>query len=169
MHPLSQLAVSRLSRFRRRVLGMGIVVAATLGAATPAKTTIACAGLSYVGMEPTKGDAFLDYFSDQLSQTGELEVVTRSQISQLLGLERQRQLLGCEGSSCIAELSGALGASLVLTGSIARVGQGYAVSFKLVAAASGATVVSSSDRLESEEKVYDWLQTTAKRFGDAVS
>jgi hypothetical protein len=37
----------------------------------------------------------------------------------LLGLERQKQMLGCaeDSSNCLAELAGALGARFVLNGS----------------------------------------------------
>ncbi len=61
----------------------------------------------------------------ELSRTGRFDVIGSSDIQALLGLERQKQLLGCtnDESSCLAELSGALGAEYLVTGSLGKVGK----------------------------------------------
>jgi hypothetical protein len=45
-----------------------------------------------------------------------------------LGVERQKELLGCSDSSCYSELAGAVGARFVLSGSIGRLGEAYQLS-----------------------------------------
>ncbi|MDQ3264671.1 MAG: DUF3280 domain-containing protein [Myxococcota bacterium] len=69
-----------------------------------------------------------------LARTRRFDVVGKSDIDAMLGLERQKQLLGCadDASSCLAELGGALGADYVLLGSVARIDQTRRVDLKLL-------------------------------------
>jgi hypothetical protein len=63
----------------------------------------------------------------EVGRRGFFAVVSQRDVTTLLGLERQKQLLGCsdESQSCLAELSGALGARFVISGSIARLGEAW--------------------------------------------
>lgn len=85
-------------------------------------------------------------------------VVGQSDLAAVLGLERQRELLGCAAgsSSCYAELSGALGASLLMTGSVSRVGQTFRVDLKLIDAATG-NVLRREGKMVSATGVYSAL------------
>lgn len=62
------------------------------------------------------------------SQTGVFRVLTSSDVRELLGLERQKQLLGCseDSASCMTEVIDAMGGSAVLvTSSLTRLGDVY--------------------------------------------
>jgi hypothetical protein len=65
---------------------------------------------------------------------GLLQVLGMSDLRAVLGLERQRQLLGCDSGECLAELGGALGVDRILAGSIGRVGDAYYLNMKLIRA-----------------------------------
>jgi hypothetical protein len=71
------------------------------------------------------GDEKVRFFTTQLAQrlrAQGLEVVTSDEIAVLLGIERQRQLLGCANSeSCLAEVSNALGTAATVKMAIAKV------------------------------------------------
>jgi len=69
-----------------------------------------------------------------LARTRRYDVIGKSDIEAMLGLERQKQLMGCseDGTSCLAELGGALGADYVLLGSVARIDQTRRVDLKLL-------------------------------------
>jgi len=60
----------------------------------------------------------------EISARGFFQVVTSRDLQTLVGLERQKQLMGCgeASGSCLAELGGALGAKVVLSGSVTRLG-----------------------------------------------
>ena len=60
----------------------------------------------------------------------------------LLGVERQKQLLGCSdaASSCMAELAGALGADGLVTGQLARIGKSFQLNVKVLAADGSRTL-----------------------------
>jgi hypothetical protein len=51
-----------------------------------------------------------------------IKVVGGSDLVALLGLDRQKQLLGCTETSCLAELGGALGARYLLASEVSEVG-----------------------------------------------
>jgi len=82
-----------------------------------------------------------------------LDTIGRSDITSLLGFERERQLLGCsQDASCLAELGGALGVDYLLVGSVGRVGGLLRLDLKLVegrrARVLGRSGVSLQDRAE---------------------
>lgn len=72
------------------------------------------------------------------------KVMGTSDLAAMLGLERQKQLLGCasaDSSSCMAELTGALGAEFLVSGAISRLGQTLRVDLKLQRTSTGAVVL----------------------------
>jgi hypothetical protein len=79
------------------------------------------------GIEASVTGPFTDAITAEVQARGVFDVISSRDIQALLGVERQRQLLGCgeDSKSCMAELSGALGARFVLTGSLAKLGDAY--------------------------------------------
>ncbi len=58
--------------------------------------------------------------------------MSQAEIGAMLGLERQKQMLGCGDESCLAEIGGALGAKQVISGSLGLVGKAYVLQLELV-------------------------------------
>jgi hypothetical protein len=78
------------------------------------------------GVEPQLASVLTDAVSSQVAARGFFDVTTSKDVQTLLGLERQKQLLGChDEGSCLTELAGAIGARFVLSGQLARVGGTY--------------------------------------------
>jgi TolB-like protein len=65
-----------------------------------------------------------DAVVEWVSKAGVFQVVSQRDIQTLLGVERQKQLVGCgeDATNCMAELSGALNARFVLSGQVNRLG-----------------------------------------------
>lgn len=74
-------------------------------------------------------------------------VVGMSEVRALLDLEAQKQLAGCSEDSCLAEIADALGVDLVVTGTLARVGEEHVFGLKLVDARAARTASSYDARL----------------------
>lgn len=94
-------------------------------------------------VEPAIARALTDAVAVSANRTGLFEVSTQGELSTLLGVERQKQLLGCaeSSSSCSAELAGALGAQFLATGNVARLGaQTLQLSLQVQDTTSGSTV-----------------------------
>ena len=62
----------------------------------------------------------------------EVIVVGSSDLRALLGVEKQRQLLGCTEGSCLADIAGALGARYLLVGSVGRVVKSNRIDLKII-------------------------------------
>lgn len=138
-----------------------VLLAAGAGDLRPAR--FAAPGLSVVNVDPAVGRFYTEHVAQQLKLLG-LEIVTMKEIESLLGMERQRQLLGCDSnsSSCIAELANALGTDGVLLGDIARLGARYTVNLKIIGGEDGRTLAVFSGNASSDEEVVDTLTRGAR-------
>jgi len=86
--------------------------------------------------------ALTEAVTQALTRRGFFEVISSRDIQTLLGVERQKQLLGCsdDASSCIAELAGALGSRFVLSGSLAKLGDALQLSLQMLDTQKGQPV-----------------------------
>ena len=69
-----------------------------------------------------------------LDNVGGLSTVSKGDVEAMLGVERQKDLLGCSTTACMAEIGGALGAELVLYGEVGVIGNSYTVNLNIVSA-----------------------------------
>lgn len=67
-----------------------------------------------------------------ISRRPEASVIAPDDIRALLLREQQRQLLGCTDQGCLAEIAGALGASQIISGRVARIDEGWSITLSLV-------------------------------------
>lgn len=130
--------------------------------ASPEPVKVAAPAFSLAGVDPKLGAVFQERFVSRLG-AADLRVTSQQDIAQVLGLERQKQLLGCstESSSCLAELAGALGVDLVLSGSVARSESGFIASIRVIRADDGQLVAAPNTRTRTEGEFLDWLDATA--------
>jgi hypothetical protein len=142
------------------------LLAVVLGASPAPPVKLAVPGLNYANVDEKTGAAFLDYFCQQLAARGAIQVTSQAELATVMGLERQRQLLACSGTSgsCIAELTGALGVDGLITGSLAKVGSGFLVNLKVVSTKDAHTLAVFSTRVRDEEALLDFLGASAKRL-----
>lgn len=126
-------------------------------------------GLKGVNVDATEATFMSDFLAQQVRAPGQLEVVTQTELVALLGLERQKQLLGCadSGASCLAELSGALGVDAVISGSAAKLGDAYAMTVSLVQT-NGKVLGSWSEKLKGSADALDWLKGISGQVRDSA-
>lgn len=87
---------------------------------------------SSVGVGDDKARFFTAQLALRLRAQG-LEVLTSEEIGVLLGIERQRQLLGCANSeSCLVELSNALGTGATVKTALAKVDDVFQLSLTVL-------------------------------------
>lgn len=102
-----------------------LVAVAALGAAERPKLIVMDL-TSGGGVEPSLTAPVVEAITNEVQARGFFEVLSTRDVQALLGLERQKQLMGCsEAESCMTELSGAIGARFVMSGSLARLGDAY--------------------------------------------
>ncbi|MDP3237735.1 MAG: hypothetical protein Q8N26_33410 [Myxococcales bacterium] len=115
-----------------------------------------------VEVSPEKAQFFALHLSSALRDRG-LSVITSADIATLLGVERQKQLLGCgeDSANCMVELGSALGAQLVVTGSIAKLETTYQVNLRVLQSADGKVVAQQAVRAETQEELLVALDDAA--------
>lgn len=133
-----------------------------------AQLKLATVGFTQVGMTDAEASFYADHLSTQMRLVDEqnIRVTTPADMAALLGIEKQKQLLGCadESSSCMAELAGALGADGFVMGQIARVGQSFQLNVKILAPEGTKTLfLHSSKLLQSQEEIIEELNGIAVR------
>ncbi len=129
----------------------------TLLAAAPLK--VAALAPNAVGVDQAVADAMIDRFATQLGAQGDISVVSARDISQVLGMERQKQLLGCNetSSSCTAELAAALGVDVLLTTTFAKIGKSISVTLRALNAKNGEVIAQETHRDADNDALQDWL------------
>ncbi|MEL6759214.1 MAG: PEGA domain-containing protein [Myxococcota bacterium] len=93
---------------------------------------VAVMDLDSLGLDEASAKNLTQVLSGSLKQVQGAEIVSQEDIRSLLELEAQRQLLGCDEMSCMAELGGALGVDRMVTGSVGYLGDRYVVSLRLI-------------------------------------
>lgn len=106
----------------------------------------------------------------EASRFSRFRVLGQSDIVVMLGLERQKQLLGCadESSSCMAEIGGALNASWILTGALGRVGKKYRLDLKVIDTKKNQVTLRTGKTLSSSEALLDALPELVKELLSAI-
>jgi hypothetical protein len=141
---------------------LAVALVSSLVCAAPLK--LATVGFSQVGLSDAQAAFYAEHFSTKLSEDPSVRVTTPKDMAALLGIEKQKQLLGCsdQSSSCMAELAGALGADGLITGQVAKVGKRFQLNLKVLAGdGSRMLFVHSSKLLASEEDLVEELNSVA--------
>jgi hypothetical protein len=132
---------------------------------------LAATGFTCEGATETVCDAYLERFVGLVASGGRVKVVTQKDIAQVLGIERQKELLGCadDGSSCMAELADALGVDGVLNGTIAKTSIGYLLNVKVVRAKDATRWLTASATAKDDTELHLALDLAAADFRTQLS
>lgn len=149
---------------------MHSLVLAVALAAAPGQVKLASPGLAGINVTKEVATFYSDHLAQQLALQGN-QVMTSTEISSLLGLERQKQLLGCsseETAACMAELANALGVEAIVTGSIGRFDTTYQLDVKVVSSTDGRKLALYSGSVKSERDVLDALSAAATSLDEQL-
>ncbi|MEW5853339.1 MAG: hypothetical protein AB2A00_31455 [Myxococcota bacterium] len=114
--------------------------------------------------------ALMDTFQIRFARASERNVIGQQDIASLVTFEQQKSLMGCDSTSCLTEIGGALGVRYLVIGRFARVGNSIVITVKLMDVQraqlrlSDQEVVASAD----EQALLEGVQRLAVRFGEAA-
>ncbi len=96
------------------------------------------------------------------------EVMSADEVQAILGMERLKDALGCDDVSCAAELGGALGSDLMLTGTVGKLGSKLTISLTLFDVTAVKVLSRAQQSVPDEEDRYEAAVATAfaDLFGD---
>lgn len=102
-------------------------------------------------------DSIAEQMLTEMGKFERLEVMGASDVTSLLGLERQKAVLGCSdaSASCLAEISAALGAPWMVTGTLAQSGKAMRLDLKLIRAADGKVIFRGGRTFKDESEVFE--------------
>jgi len=119
------------------------------------------------GISPKTASMTEEMLLNAMHRTRRFSAVGRSDIANLIGFERQKQLAGCsEDTSCAAEIAGALGVGYVASASLGRVGPLTVVSLKIIQVSTAKVMVRADVRVTGEGEL---LAALDRLVADAVS
>ncbi len=84
------------------------------------------------GLDSELGETLQNMFVSHLTKLNRFELVQRFDIAALIGVEAEKQMLGCDENACLAELGGALGAKRIIAGTVALLGGKQVLTVKIV-------------------------------------
>lgn len=131
--------------------------------------SVAAPAFSLVRIDPSEGGFFEQHLAQALIGQG-VKVTTRKEIEAVLGIERNRALLGCstDSESCMTEIGASLGADAVLIGDIGKFGSRIQLNFKLVSSRTSAVLVAYSGQASPGEEVLSRLDEAAVILAGAI-
>lgn len=116
----------------------------------------------------SKEDPFTPVLAQQLGYHG-IRALTPGDMQSILGLERQRQLVGCNDAKCGVELASALGAEAVLNGSVTRAGKSYLLTVRVLAANDASTLAEASTESDDLERFLGTFGAVAEQLSRQLS
>lgn len=140
---------------------LSMLLAATLTAAPQAK--VVSLDWQTSGVKPELARLYADTLGEALRARG-LSLLTSQDVQAVLGLERQRQLLGCaeEATSCVAEIASAMGSDALMTVTLARLDDGSLRGLaKVLSAKTGAVLSSVKLDARGERELLDSFDDAA--------
>ncbi len=100
--------------------------------ATTGGERLAVLELKPLGAAPDLAHTLTGVIAEEAGKIPGFAAISQEEIGAMLGLERQKQMLGCGNESCLAEIGGALGARKVISGTLGKVGDSLVLQLELV-------------------------------------
>lgn len=98
------------------------------------------------GISANAAEAMTQALAAELRQRPNVEVVSATDLVAVLGMARQRELLGCEAEGCRVEIGNALDADVLVTGQLSKLGESFLLTVQLLDARTGSTLGHSMRR-----------------------
>ena len=93
-------------------------------------------------------------------------VIGSSDVAAMISAEQQKQALGCDDDSCLAQLGGALGVPYLLTGSLGMLGGRFMLNVKLLAVDEAKVAGRITKMFDGERALGDDLAATLQALMD---
>lgn len=139
---------------------IAFALCALLGWSAAAEERVKVMVLNLTASEPSLqqlADSLSESVLTEMGRSQRLSVIGQSDVASMIGIERQKQLLGCGENSCFAELSGAMGTPWLVTGSVARLGKAYRLDLKLLRANTGEAAWRDGKSTRDDSEVFEVL------------
>jgi TolB-like protein len=94
--------------------------------------TVAVLDLRARDLPKEVADSLVDAVAEEAARVPGHKVLSRKDMEAMINEEARKQMLGCDETSCLAELAGALNATLLVSGEVARLGGDVVLTLQLI-------------------------------------
>ena len=129
-------------------------------AASPDAIGIAVTPLQATQMPPEMAGYAEDRLANRLGERG-FKVTTSADIQALLGMERQRQLLGCSEDECSTEIGAALGVPLLVVGRVSKIEERFDLDLRVIRQRDGVVIARESRGIEGVKRLAELMEAAA--------
>ena len=130
--------------------------------------SLAVPGFQLVDLDEKHAAFLVESFAQQLSRQG-FTITTQAQLGTLLGLEREKALLGCgSDGSCMLELANALGVDGLVVGTLAKIDGRYQMTVRIISASNAHLLAQWSDAFPTEDALLDAFTSIAPKLARDV-
>ncbi len=121
--------------------------ASPAGAATEGARKVAVLRIEpKAGFDADRAELFNEFLQNELRGAGHT-VIGRSDIEALVGLEKLKDALACDTTSCMAEIGGALGVDEIITGAIGKLDPYLLITLKRLSPKEGRVLKQATEKL----------------------
>ncbi|MBI3184264.1 MAG: hypothetical protein HYZ28_19195 [Myxococcales bacterium] len=115
------------------------------------------------GVDSKTAELVSEAFVASIHDRPRVQAISSSDIQAVLSFERQRQLLGCSDSGCLAEIGGAIGADKLVSGTLGKLGTTMVFTVQLFDAKKGVAEKRFTTEIQSasEEAFLDAAASAA--------
>ncbi len=99
---------------------------------TPVVTKVAVMQFTAPAFEAGVVENLYGLFVAEIDAIPGYQVISRDEIEAMLGFEQQKAMLGCDDTSCLAEIAGALGVDKVVSGKVGKVGKIFVLNITMI-------------------------------------
>ncbi|MBI5529620.1 MAG: hypothetical protein HY897_25110 [Deltaproteobacteria bacterium] len=126
MHPVSHTRAQVIA-----FIAAALALPATMNAAE-APTLIVFDLVPEKGVERGAANLLTEIVINEVSRLGRYTVIGQKDLDKMLTWEQNKQLKGCNDTSCLIQIAGAMGASFYMEGSLGVMGDQFVVTLKLM-------------------------------------
>jgi hypothetical protein len=111
---------------------LGALVFASLATAPAPSARVGIFDLGVVGLDQGARQTAIDALATAVAAQPGISVVSRSDLDALLGVEKLKDLIGCNNVSCLVDAGLAAGVDTIISGSVSKLDRTLIVSLQLV-------------------------------------
>ena len=136
-HSLSFVSCVAAREVRYGALMLSVLLSSLLAAG---KLKIAVIAFAASGVDPTVANSVTESVTAEVAVRGYFDPMSSTEMQTILGVERQKQLMGCGEDTCMSELAGALGAPYVMSGSLVKLEGVFQLNLQVIDSRKATTI-----------------------------
>ena len=105
--------------------------------------------------DPKSIEGLSTLVASELSRHERVEVTSGADLRAMIGFDRERQLLGCTETSCLAEIGGALGVDYLLSPEVSQIGGVWLLTLSLLDVGKAKATKRITKRCDEEKGLVD--------------